>query len=301
MLPELSALRLLTEVARLGGIGAAGRAVGISQQSASERLRAMETQTGLALVRRAPRGSELTDAGRLLVEWSKDLLDRADEIDSALDTLRRGRARELRVHASLTTAEYLLPLWLVQFRRTHDVPVSLRAVNSDAVVAAVRAGESDLGFVEGPVGPGSPDTDGLTAVAVGTDELILVASPDDPWARRRTPVRPTHLAARALTCREMGSGTLAVVRRAMARAGRTLAEPEVKLATNAAILATVRAGGAPAFLSRRAAAADLELGTLAKVPVAGLELVREFRAVFVGGSHPVAGPVRDLLEIARHG
>ena len=145
MLPELSALRLLTEVARLGSIGAAGRAVGISQQSASERLRAMETQTGLVLVRRAPRGSELTDAGQLLVEWSKDLLERADEIDSALDTLRRGRTRELRVHASLTTAEYLLPRWLVQFRRTHDVPVSLRAVNSDDVVAAVRAAESDLG------------------------------------------------------------------------------------------------------------------------------------------------------------
>ena len=296
MLPELSALRLLTEVARLGSIGAAGRAVGISQQSASERLRAMETQTGLVLVRRAPRGSELTDAGQLLVEWSKDLLERADEIDSALDTLRRGRTRELRVHASLTTAEYLLPRWLVQFRRTHDVPVSLRAVNSDDVVAAVRAAESDLGFVEGPVG-----VDGLTAVAVGTDELILVAAPDDPWARRRAPVRPGHLAARALTCREMGSGTLAVVRYAMARSGHTLAEPEVKLATNAAILATVRAGGAPAFLSRRAVAADLELGTLVKVPVAGLDLVREFRAVFVGGSRPVAGPVRDLLEIAQNG
>lgn len=295
MLPELASLRLLTEVARLGSIGAAGRAVGISQQSASERLRAMETQTGLVLVRRAHRGSALTDAGQLLVEWSKDLLDRADEIDSALDTLRRGNSRELRVHASLTTAEYLLPRWLVQFRRTHQISVSLRAVNSDDVVAAVRAGESDLGFVEGPVG-----ADGLTAVTVGTDELILVAAPDDPWARRRTPVTPDHLAVRALTCREMGSGTLAVVRHAMARTGHTLAEPEVKLATNSSIRATVRAGGAPAFLSGRAVAADVESGALVRVPVAGLELVREFRAVFVGGSRPPAGPVRDLLDIARH-
>ncbi|MER6938542.1 hypothetical protein ABT284_12450, partial [Nocardioides sp. NPDC000441] len=42
----------------------------------------------------------------------------------------------------------------------------------------------------------------------------------------------------------------------------------------------------------------LDLGILVSVPVAELDLSREFRAVWIGGSRPPAGPVRDLLGIA---
>lgn len=296
VLPDLPSLRLLVDVARLGSIGAAGRANDISQQSASERIRAMEAQTGLVLVQRAPRGSVLTPAGRLLVEWSNDLLARAAEIEVALQTLQRGRSEELHVHASMTTAEYLLPRWLVRLRQARAVAVSLRAANSGEVVAAVRRGEADLGFVEGPV-----DVAGLSTAVVGVDELVLVAAPDDRWARRRRPVTAADLAARPLTCRERGSGTRAVVEEAMDAAGARLAEPEVELATNAAILASVRAGGSPAFVSAQAARADLDVGTLVCVPLDGMDLSREFRAAWVGGPRPPAGPVRDLLAIARAG
>ncbi|MFJ9909856.1 LysR family transcriptional regulator [Streptomyces sp. NPDC101152] len=294
MLPELASLRLLVDVARLGSIGAAGRAAGISQQSASERLRAMEAQTGLVLVQRARRGSALTPAGKLLAEWSIELLARANEIEVALETLRSGRSQELRVHASMTTAEYLLPRWLVRLRQVRHVSVSLRAVNSGEVIAAVRRGEADLGFVEGPV-----NIDGLSTAVVGMDELVLVTAPDDKWAHRRTAITAAELARRALTCRERGSGTRAVLEEAMLHAGQHLADPEVELATNAAILATVRAGGPPAFVSRQAAAAELHVGTLVAVPVSGLDLSREFRAAWIGGPRPPAGPVRDLLGIAR--
>lgn len=293
VLPDLPSLRLLADVARLGSIGAAGRSAGMSQQSASERLRAMETQVGLVLVQRAHRGSALTQAGRLLVEWSVDLLERADEIENALQTLRRGRSDELHVHASMTTAEYLLPRWLVRLRQQRRVAVSLRAANSEDVVAAVRHGEADLGFVEGPV-----DTAGLATAKVGVDDLVLVAAPDDRWARRRAGISARELATRPLTCREPGSGTRAVVESALATAGERLADPDVEFATNAAILAAVRAGGSPAFVSSRATQADVDLGTLVWVPVAELDLSREFRAVWVGGGRPPAGPVRDLLAIA---
>jgi len=293
-LPDLAALRLLADVARSGSIGAAGRAAGISQQSASERLRAMELQTGLVLVQRSTRGSALTDAGRLLVEWSTDLLHRADEIRTALETLREERSRELHVHASMTTAEYLLPGWLVRLRAVRPVPVSLHATNSDAVLAAVRAGDADLGFIEGPA-----DLAGLSSAVVGHDEVVLVAAPDDAWARRRTPLRPAALADRALTSREEGSGTRRVVEAGLAAVGVLPATPDVELTTNAGVLASVRAGGAPGFVSRRAAERDLATGALVEVRVADADLRRAFTAVWVGGRTPPAGPVRDLLAIAR--
>lgn len=291
---DLRSLKLLADVARLGSIGAAGRAAGVSQQSASERLRALEAETRLVLVQRAPRGSALTPAGQLLVEWTRDLLARADEVDIALATLRRDQSQELHVYASMTTAEFLLPRWLVQLRHRRRISVSLRAVNSADVILALRHRQADLGFVEGPI-----DVGGLSTTVVGTDELVMVAAPDDRWSRRRKPITPADIANRRLTCREPGSGTRAVVEDALRNAGTRLAEPDVELATNTAILAAVRAGGSPALVSRRSAAADLLMKTVVEVAIADLDFSREFRAVWVGGTRLPAGPSRELLDIAR--
>ncbi len=296
MLPDLPSLRLLADVARLGSIGAAGREAGISQQSASERLRSMEAQAGLALVQRTPSGSTVTAAGRLLVEWSADLLERADEVEASLRTLREDRSRELHVHASMTVAEHLLPRWLVRLRRERSVAATLRATNTDAVLEAVRSGEADVGFVEGP-----GDLAGLTSRVVGADELVLVAALDDAWARRRTPVTPAVVAARPLTTRERGSGTRRVWEQALAAAGVDPVEPEVELTTTAAVVASVGAGSPPAFVSRRAAERDVAMGLLAEVRTSGLDLTRSFTAVWVGGRRPPAGPLRDLLAIAARG
>ncbi|MEO9322032.1 LysR substrate-binding domain-containing protein [Nocardioides sp. C4-1] len=293
LLPDLPALRLLADVARLGSIGAAGRAAGISQQSASERLRAMETQTGLVLVQRATTGSSLTSAGRLLVEWSRGLLDQAAEVEAALRTLQEERTRGLHVHASMTTAEYLLPGWLVRLRRDRGTAASLHATNSEAVVDAVRAGQADIGFIEGPA-----DLAGLASRVVGDDRLVLVAEPGDPWARRRKPLGADEIARRPLTSREAGSGTRRVVEDAFRALGHEPAEPEVELTTTSAVLAAVRAGSPPAFLSERVVVGDTGSGRLVEVPTADLDLRRRFTAVWVGSSRPPAGPLRDLLGIA---
>ncbi|UDY24847.1 LysR family transcriptional regulator [Nocardioides sp. Kera G14] len=293
LLPDLSSLRLLADVARLGSIGAAARAFGISQQSASERLRAMEVQTGIVLLRRASQGSTLTEQGRLLVDWSAELLAVADEIEQSLQTLRQERAEELHVAASMTTAEFLLPGWLVRLRRQREVSISLQATNTDGVLAAVRSGDAGIGFIEGPA-----RLDGLAHTDLGSDELTLVVSPDDPWARRSRPLSPAVIAARPLTSREPGSGTRAVLESALSTAGHTPVPPEVELTTNAAVAAAVRSGGAPGFLSRRAVERDLDVGSLVEVRATGLDLTRRFTAVWLGAPRPPAGPIRDLLAIA---
>lgn len=289
-LPDLDALRLLVAVARTGSIGAAAREAGVTQQAASQRLRAVEAETGLPLLQRTPTGSTLTPTGRLVVEWSVGLLGRADEMEAALQTLRAQRSGELHVYASLTTAEHLVPGWLVRLRRERSVAASMVAANTGAVLDAVRRGEADLGFTEG-----SGDLRGLARQVVGRDRLVLVASPDDPWAARRSPITAAAIGARPLTSREAGSGTRQVAEDAFARAGHPLAAPEVELTTNAAVLAAVRAGSPPALLSDLAVAAFADLVVLS---VRGVDLTRAFTAVWLGSSRPPAGPVRDLLAIA---
>ncbi|MFY0405898.1 LysR family transcriptional regulator [Solicola sp. PLA-1-18] len=298
-LPDLATLTLLVDVARTGSIGGAAREAGVTQQAASARLKATEAQVGVPLLQRGARGSELTAAGRVLVEGAVRLLDVAAEVEQAVEALRTDRGRELHVGASMTVAEHLLPGWLVQLRRRQvaagqePTSVSLVAANSRDVTDAVLVGEAAVGFVEGVAAPS-----GLSSSEVGHDELVLVAAPDDPLLTRRRALTPGEVAALALTSRERGSGTREVVVSALGDHGLSPATPSVELGSTTAIRETVRAGGAPAFLSRLAVGRDLDAGHLVEVPVRDLDLRRSLRAVWVGGSTPPAGPVRDLLAIA---
>ncbi len=155
--PDLAALELLLIVARTGSLNMAATEIGITQQAASARITSIEAQTGVVLMSRTARGSTLTAAGTVVAEWAARLLDVAAEVDAGLASLRSDRVSTLRVSASLTIAEQLLPGWLValnadQARRAQaPVQIVLRATNSDTVVVDVRDGVADVGFVEGPV------------------------------------------------------------------------------------------------------------------------------------------------------
>ena len=297
--PDLDALRLLVGVARHGSIGATARANGVTQQAASERLRAVEAQVGLTLVRRGARGSELTQAGVVVVEWAARLLDLADEIDHAIDGLRGDRGRELIVWSSMTVAESLLPRWLVLLRQRQEheglepTAVSFTAANSAQVAEAVRGGHAHVGFVEGTTTP-----PGLRSAVVAVDELLLATGAGTPLGRRRSPLAPREVAGLVMTAREEGSGTREVVAAALRRHRLKLTEPAVELTTATAVREAVAAGGPPAFLSRRVARRELEAGRLVAVPTEDLDLTRSFRAVWVGGAQPPAGPVRELVGLA---
>ena len=69
--PDLAALEMLLAVARTGSLNSAAREAGVTQQAVSARIRAIEAQTGVALVHRTPRGSSLTADGAVIAEWGR--------------------------------------------------------------------------------------------------------------------------------------------------------------------------------------------------------------------------------------
>ncbi|MFD8964798.1 LysR family transcriptional regulator [Streptomyces sp. NPDC059568] len=291
--PDLGALELLLAVARLGSLGRAARELGISQPAASGRIRAMERLLGVALVDRSPRGSRLTDAGALVTDWAGRVVEAAEAFDAGAQALRDRRDSRLRVAASMTIAEYLLPGWLVALRRARpDTAVSLRAGNSAAVAERLLAHEADLGFVEGTAAP-----EGLDSAVIGHDRLLVVAAPGHPWARRRGPIEPAELAGTALILREPGSGTRQVLDAGLAPYGG-VAEPLLELASTTALKAAAVSGAGPCVLSELAVGEELAAHRLVRVPVEGIRLRRDLRAVWPVGIRPV-GPARDLLSLTR--
>ncbi|MFF8865593.1 transcriptional regulator [Streptomyces sp. 1222.5] len=288
--PDLAGLELLLAVARLGSLGAAAREVGITQPAASSRLRSMERQLGVALVDRSPRGSRLTDAGALVTDWARRVVEAAAAFDAGARALRDRRDSRLRVAASMTIAEYLLPGWLLALHAERpDTAVSLLAGNSAKVAELLLAGEADLGFVEGLTVP-----TGLDSVVIAHDRLIVVTAPGHPWARRRRPLTPEELAATPLILRERGSGTRQVLDAALGG----LARPLLELSSTTAVKASAVTGAGPSVLSELAVGEELAMRRLVSIPVEGVSLRRDLRAVWPTGHRP-AGPARELLSLTR--
>ncbi|KUM99990.1 LysR family transcriptional regulator [Streptomyces yokosukanensis] len=288
--PDLAALELLLAVARLGSLGAAAREVGITQPAASSRIRSMERQLGVALVDRSPRGSRLTDAGALVTDWARRVVEAAAAFDAGARALRDRRDSRLRVAASMTIAEYLLPGWLLALHAARpDTAVSLLAGNSAKVAELLLSGEADLGFVEGLSVP-----TGLDSVVIAHDRLIVVTAPGHPWARRRRPLGAEELAATPLILRERGSGTRQVLDAALGG----LARPLIELSSTTAVKASAVSGAGPSVLSELAVGEELSMRRLVSIPVEDVSLRRDLRAVWPKGHRPT-GPARELLSLTR--
>ena len=293
---DLGSFDVLLSVAETGSMGRAAKRHGVSQPAVSARLRALEASMGFSLLERSPRGARLTAAGALVADWARTAVDAAALLDEGVVALRAQTASRLRVAASLTVAEYLLPRWLIALRADlPDTTVALTSHNSTDTADDVRAGAADIGFVEGPNAPQDLDTQ-----AVGRDQLTLVVGADHPWTRRRN-VSPRQLAETALISREQGSGTRTFLEQALQAAGHPAqAPPALELSSTTAIKNAAIQGVAPAVLSSLAVITELAAATLIAVPVRGLDLQRTLRAVWPADQR-LTGPARELLTIAHRG
>lgn len=299
-LPELASFEAFLAIAETGSLGRAARQLGLTQQAISRRLATMEAQIGVTLAVRTTRGSQLTPAGVIVADWATRLLEVANEVDAGLGSLRKEGRERIRVAASQTISEQLMPHWLLSLqaeaaRHGDTAPqVILTATNSEHAIVSVRDGSADLGFVENP---GTPK--GLGSCVVGEDELVIVVPPNHKWARRGRVVTARELAQTPLVAREPHSGirdSLTAALRKVLGADMQQATPVLELTSAAAMRAAVLAGAGPATMSRLAVADDLADGRLYAINIPELDLRRKFRAIWIGGRTPPPGAIRDLLS-----
>ena len=300
--PDLALLRIFITVCELGSLSAAGKALGMSQQAVSSRMRALELYVGEPVFTRSTRGSGLTPTGTIIAGWASDVLSAARRFELGVESVRDTAVRRLDVAASLTISEYLLPGWLAALRDRQEsdggvvTQVRLRAVNSENVVAAVRNGDVMLGFIETPDVP----TD-VSSAQIGSDKLCVAVAPSHPWARKGKPITASELVGTPLVMREQGSGTRRALEHAFQLVAATVgdpAPPRIECASTATVRTTIAAGVAPGVLSELAIADDLALGRLVAVDVVGLALARPLNAVWASRRAALPLPARQLIQIA---
>lgn len=290
-LPNLQALALFVAVVDEGSLGAGARRLGLHQPNASRLISRLEAEAAAPLLDRHPRGSRPTPAGLVYAAHARELLAAADHFTEWLRTSRDEDAPELRVGASMTIAEQLVPVWLTELRRrTPSTHVHLEVENSTHVIDDVREGRLRMGFVETPHVPRD-----VHARVVADDELVLVIAAHHPWAERTEPVGLEELAATSLVVREGGSGTREALEAVVGDS--PLAPPAMVLGSNAAVRIAVASGAGPAVLSALAVRAQLDSGELLRVPIAGEGVRRSFTAVWTGPRR-LTGAAAELVEVA---
>lgn len=293
--PDLRSLDLLLTIAELGSLGKAAQKHGLSQPAVSQRMNHLERLLKVTLLERSPSGTRLTPSGARVAYWSKAIVEAAENFSVGAAALRVEAAShtQLRIAASLTIADHLIPGWLVALRKDlPDVSISLSVMNSASVVQKIELREVDLGFVEGSL----PRRHGIQTKVVSGDRLALVVAPGHPWTRRNSPITVSELARTPLILREKGSGTREVLEDALANHGYQVVA-NMELGSTVAIIGAAWRGEGPAVLSSLAVSEGIEHGHLVEIPTIGIALDRAFRAIWPVGKQ-ISQSAKRLISIA---
>ena len=213
----LRQLAVFVAVADAGSTTAAAGRVALSQSATSAALNELESVLGARLFDRVGTRLVLNDTGRGLLPQARAVLDGAAGIERefGLGTApgEAGAPSLLRVGASTTIGNYLLPSLVARWQRTWpQAHVDVEIANTAAIAAAVARMEVDVGLIEGP--SHEPD---VVARAWREEELVIVCAPSHPLLRG-DPARRLNVAAlreAAWLLREPGSGTREAVEQAL--------------------------------------------------------------------------------------
>lgn len=259
----LEQLRIFAAVAAREHVTQAAGVLHLTQAAVSASIAALEAQHGVKLFDRVGRGVALTTAGRQFLPEAQALLARAAAAEAVLGDfggLKRGRVK---VCASQTMAGYFLPHVLAGFRKAHPgVEVELAIGNTAQVARALRAGEAELGFVEGPL-----DAPDLLVEEVAAERMGLFAPAGHPWGRSNGGMTTGDLRRAEWVLREEGSGTReAFLAELAAQHGLDVAALNIVLTlpSNEAVREAVVAGVGVTCLSPLVCASALKAGLLCR-------------------------------------
>lgn len=270
----LRQLQIFAAVARAGSTTAAAAEISLSQSATSAALNELEALLGGRLFNRVGRRLVLNENGRGMLAQARWVLDAAQGIEAQFGSGGKLAAPQLRIAASTTTGNYLLPKVIAAWqKRERGARFTLDIGNTRDVVKAVVALDADVGFIEGPT------TEAQVKLVPWTrDELVVVASPRHPLARAGRKATLESLRQATWLMREPGSGTREVVEAALLPHLREI-RADGQVASAEAQRQAVAEGAGLACLSRHAVADLVRLRRLAILPTALPRLQRELYLV----------------------
>jgi DNA-binding transcriptional LysR family regulator len=276
-------LKVFRAVAKHLNFRRAAEELCLTQPAVTLQIKALEQHLGVQLFDRSGARISLTPAGTMLLKYARKIDELETAAMAALSQFAGGQRGELRIGASLTIAQYILPHLLGAFQQQHpQVRPYVTTCNTEQVLEALAAREVSLGFIEGP----AMRRDVRTEVFL-EDEIVLMVPPAHEWIERGF-IEPEELKQERLIMRERGSGTRRVVEMALQKRGMKAKNLNVAMEFDSteAIITAVEAGLGIGFASLWSISKALQVGSLRAVPMQGIRIKRPLCVAYPLGQEP---------------
>ncbi|TDE09848.1 MULTISPECIES: LysR substrate-binding domain-containing protein [Dyadobacter] len=245
----------------------------ISQPAVTKHIHELESQLKIKLFERDGSKITLTQAGQLLLVHTKQILEAYRNLEFDINALAGRHSGILRLGASTTLAQYVLPPILAAFHnKLPDVQVTLTVNNTEQIEQLLQNKIIDLGVIEGY----SKNT-AIRYSEFLKDEIVLVSSLKNTFVKSGS-ILPQQLKEIPLLLREPGSGTLEVIGHALKAAGMSLSDlkSEMQLGGSESIKLYMLHSDCMALLSIHAVLKELQNKECYIVDIEGLNIERYF-------------------------
>ena len=236
----------------------------ITQPAVSQHISHLEQRLGAKLFERHGRKLVLTAAGQRTREVAETMAHDERLLREGLRTLDKEEL-PIAVGVTLTAGEYLVADALGRYLAERpSAQVTVVEDDTQSLIGLLRAGTIDCAFVEGAF-----DATAFDAQPLCRQRLVGVCSPTSSLVRRKSIISLDDLVEERLVVRERGSGTRAMLERALF--DRNLAvegfSQIIEVSSINIIKRLVARGAGISFLYEAAVQRDIDNGTLAPIPL----------------------------------
>jgi LysR family transcriptional regulator, low CO2-responsive transcriptional regulator len=241
----------------------------LSQPAVSMQIKQLEANIGLPLFEQMGKKLFLTEAGRELFHYSRNITQLLAEMESVFEEMKGLGSGKLTLSV-VNTANYFTPQLLARFCQQHPgINVNLQVANRDAVLKQLADNSTDLAILGQP-----PDGLDIIAESFLENPLVVIAAPGHPLAKLKR-VKFTRLAEETFLSREQGSGTRSAMERVFEQ-HHIQPHISMEMETNEAIKQAVQAGMGLGILSLHSIELELETKRLAMLNVENFPLRRSW-------------------------
>ncbi|KGA98923.1 transcriptional regulator [Alkalihalobacillus alcalophilus ATCC 27647 = CGMCC 1.3604] len=247
----------------------------LSQPTVSVHIKNLEKEFATALIKRTTKHVSLTPEGELFYDKALQMRDLYKELQETLYEKKEQASGLIRIGASFTVGEYLLPKIIANLHADHpQLDFHITIGNTDNMIDAVRRLEVDIGLVEG-----TSHSKDVIQTPFQQDRLVIVRS---PLSSKKIHTL-TDLHEQVWIIREEGSGTRQsfdhLIQSHNIRVGATFV-----FSSTQAIKGSVTSGMGIALLSEASIQEELKHGTLEIIPIDGLYEERAFSYILTKGA-----------------
>lgn len=252
----------------------------ITQPAVSKHIQELEAQYKIKLFDRNGSKISLTKAGELLLKHTKNIFEIYREIDFDLSALINQQQGTLRLGASTTISQYIIPPLLARFhQKLQDITVTLLNGNTEQIESALLNKEIEIGIVEG-----QSKNQSIKYTKFLKDELVLVCNSKNPLVSKEE-ITKEDLKNMRFLMREQGSGTLEVIEYALRPFKIKLSQLtiEMQLGSTESIKSYLMNSDCVAFISIHAINKELKNNELTVIDVKNLMIDRFFYIITLQG------------------